>query len=355
LFYRFPTILVLVLKLLIYIQLKSKAYKQISNSNTLYLFTIFINVKIHLFYWISLGIVMCLPVTLEGQQEVTFSQYMFNHQSLNPAYAGSKDYTHFAIIQRTQWSNFPGAPESQAFTFNNKMSQKKFGFGLAGVNDKIGPMSSSRVALDLAYHLPIKDAFLAIGIKAGISNFDFDESIIQTTTPDDMSFTFDEGGKFTPNIGFGIYYHRPRWYAGFSIPWFIENESLTIQKHDYGIVGGLVRITDDFQAKPSMLVKHTKGSAFGYDLSVLLLYRELFWIGPQTRSSFNQDVPGTKFGGGFGMIAGVHLGKSISVGYSYNTSSLGKLINVNHATHEFMLRFDLIPVAKSMLRSPRIF
>jgi hypothetical protein len=103
------------------------------------------------------------------------------------------------------------------------------------------------------------------------------------------------------------------------------------------------------------LVKHTKGSAFGYDLSVLLLYRELFWIGPQTRSSFNQDVPGTKFGGGFGMIAGVHLGKSISVGYSYNTSSLGKLINVNHATHEFMLRFDLIPVAKSMLRSPRIF
>ena len=149
-FYRFPTILVLVLKLLIYIQLKSKAYKQISNSNTLYLFTIFINVKIHLFYWISLGIVMCLPVTLEGQQEVTFSQYMFNHQSLNPAYAGSKDYTHFAIIQRTQWSNFPGAPESQAFTFNNKMSQKKFGFGLAGVNDKIGPMSSSRVALDLA-------------------------------------------------------------------------------------------------------------------------------------------------------------------------------------------------------------
>lgn len=280
---------------------------------------------------------------------------MFNHQSLNPAYAGSKDYSHFAIIHRTQWLNFPGAPESQAFTFNNKMSRKNLGFGLSGVNDKIGPLSINQVALDLAYHLPINDAFLAIGIKAGISNFDFNESLIQTTTPDDMSFTFDEGGKFTPNIGFGIYYHRPRWYAGFSIPWFIENEILNIQKHYYGIVGGLVSISGDFQAKPSMLVKHTNGSAFGYDLSVLLLYRELFWIGPQTRSSFNLDVPTTKFGGGFGMIAGVQFGKSISVGYSYNASSLGKLINVNNATHEFMLRFDLIPATKSMLRSPRIF
>ena len=106
---------------------------------------------------------------------------MFNHQSLNPAYAGSKDYSHFAIIHRTQWLNFPGAPESQAFTFNNKMSRKNLGFGLSGVNDKIGPLSINQVALDLAYHLPINDAFLAIGIKAGISNFDFNEIVTPHT------------------------------------------------------------------------------------------------------------------------------------------------------------------------------
>ena len=85
-----------------------------------------------------------------GQQEVTFSQYMFNHQSLNPAYTGSKDYTQFLILHRTQWINFPGAPESQAFTFNHKMSSKYFGMGISGVNDKIGPISSSRLAIDLA-------------------------------------------------------------------------------------------------------------------------------------------------------------------------------------------------------------
>ncbi|MEK9603626.1 MAG: PorP/SprF family type IX secretion system membrane protein [Flavobacteriaceae bacterium] len=311
--------------------------------------------KQFLLWSILFGIILSYPLTLKGQQELTFSQYMFNHQSLNPAYVGSKDYTHFTILHRTQWLNFEGAPESQTFTFNHKMTPKNFGFGLTGVNDKIGPMNSSRVALDLAYHLPINEAFLAIGIKLGLTNFDFDENMIQTTESNDTAFTFDQEGKFQPNIGFGIYYHRPRWYAGLSIPWFIENEDLNLQQHYYGILGGLLNFSNDIQAKPSVLIKHTRGSDFSYDLSLLALYKEIFWIGPQVRSTLNKGLPNTSFGGGFGIIAGLHLNKSISLGYSYNTSSLGDLISVNHATHEVMLRFDLIPSVKTMLRSPRIF
>ena len=300
-------------------------------------------------------ILFCFPFLLIGQQEVTFSQYMFNHQSLNPAYVGSKDYTQFVILHRSQWMNFPGAPESQAFTFNHKMTAKNFGFGLSGINDKIGPISSSRVAIDLAYHLPINDAYLSIGIKTGLTNYNFDENIIQTTTPNDLAFTFDEEGKFLPNIGFGIYYHRPRWYAGFSVPWFMKTESFNIQKHYYGILGGLLKISDSFEAKPSVLVKHTEGAAIGYDLSVLLLYKTLFWIGPQTRSTLEKGIPSNDWGGGFGLIAGVNLSKNIAVGYAYNTSTLRNLISTNHTTHEIMLRFDLIPALKTVLRSPRIF
>jgi type IX secretion system PorP/SprF family membrane protein len=251
--------------------------------------------------------------------------------------------------------NFPGAPESQAFTFNHKMTSKNFGFGLSGINDKIGPISGGRVAIDLAYHLPINDAYLAIGIKTGMTNFNFDQNIIQTTEANDQAFTFDDEGKFLPNIGFGIYYHRPRWYAGFSVPWFIENEIFNIQRHYYGIVGGLLKISNGFDVKPSVLFKHTEGTAIGYDLSLLLVYKALFWIGPQIRSTLENSIPSNEFGGGFGVIAGVNFNRSMSIGYSYNTSTLGNLISTNHATHEIMLRFDLIPAIKNMLRSPRIF
>lgn len=300
-------------------------------------------------------ILFCCPFLLKGQQEVTFSQYMFNHQSLNPAYAGSKDYTQFVLLHRTQWVNIPGAPESQAFTFNHKMTSKNFGFGFSGVNDKIGPLSSTRVAIDLAYHLPIGNDYLAIGIKTGITNFNFDQNIIQTTEANDKAFTFDDEGKFLPNIGFGVYYHRPRWYAGFSVPWFIADKSFNIQRHYYGILGGLLKISNGFDVKPSILLKHTEGTAFGYDLSLLLVYKNLFWIGPQARSTLENVIPSNDFGGGFGVIAGLNINRNISIGYSYNTSTLGDLISTNHATHEIMLRFDLIPGLKNMLRSPRIF
>ena len=157
------------------------------------------------------------------------------------------------------------------------------------------------------------------------------------------------------NIGFGLYYHRPRWYAGISIPWFIENESFNIQRHYFGIIGGLLNISQDLKLKPSILIKHTSGAPFGYDFSTIMLFKDNFWIGPQLRSTFTSVLPRSKFGGGFGIIAGIHLNKTLSLGYSFNTSSLGKYINVNHATHEIMMRFDLIPAVKNILRSPRIF
>ena len=46
-----------------------------------------------------------------------------------------------------QWLNFDGAPESQSFTFSNKMSPKKLGIGISGVNDKIGPLNNTSVAV----------------------------------------------------------------------------------------------------------------------------------------------------------------------------------------------------------------
>ena len=306
-------------------------------------------------YFIPFLILFLSSLLLKGQQDVTFSQYMFNHQSLNSAYVGSKDYSQFVLLHRTQWMNFPGASESQAFTFNHKMTSKNFGFGLSGVIDKIGPISGGRVAIDLAYHLPINDAYLAIGLKTGMTNFNFDQNIIQTTEANDRAFTFDDEGKFLPNIGFGIYYHGSRWYAGFSVPWFIEDESFNIQRHYYGIAGGLLKISDGFDVKPSVLFKHTKGTTFGYDLSLLLVYKNLFWIGPQIRFTLENVIPSDDFCGGFGVIAGLNLNRSISIGYSYNTSTIGNLISTNHATHEIMLRFDLIPALKNMLRSPRIF
>ena len=37
-----------------------------------------------------------------------FTYYMFNHQSVNPAYVGSKDVINATMINRSQWTGFKG-------------------------------------------------------------------------------------------------------------------------------------------------------------------------------------------------------------------------------------------------------
>ena len=56
----------------------------------------------------------------------------------------------------------------------------------------------------------LKKAFLSIGIKLGVVNYDFDQSIIRTTNVGDNSFVFDGEGEFKSNIGFGMYYHQTK-------------------------------------------------------------------------------------------------------------------------------------------------
>ena len=47
---------------------------------------------------------------LRAQQIEQYTQYVFNHFSVNPAVAGSKDCIDVRLGFRKQWVGFPGAP-----------------------------------------------------------------------------------------------------------------------------------------------------------------------------------------------------------------------------------------------------
>ena len=52
--------------------------------------------------------------TLYSKQDISFNQYMFGHQILNPAYSGSKNISNITSLSRSQWTGFDGAPISQS-------------------------------------------------------------------------------------------------------------------------------------------------------------------------------------------------------------------------------------------------
>ena len=52
-----------------------------------------------------------------GQQDVQFTQYMYNTMSINPGYAGSRGHFTLTGLSRVQWVGLDGAPDTKQSVF----------------------------------------------------------------------------------------------------------------------------------------------------------------------------------------------------------------------------------------------
>ena len=198
-------------------------------------------------------IVFASAFSARAQQDAMFSHYMFNTQSINPGYVGSREVLSVMSVLRSQWINFDGAPRTQTLSINSPLFNDQLGFGFSILNDKIGPIKSTNFALDLAYHLQVTQSGhkLSFGIKGGGNAFSSDFSMLDLDAGDpdqiDPSFSRDVRRKFLPNFGAGFYYNTTKWYAGLSIPNILEKEFDQSQRHYFAIAGALFEINRDIK------------------------------------------------------------------------------------------------------------
>ena len=67
---------------------------------------------------IILALLMVLGTLLsKGQQDPMYTQYIFNLQTVNPAYAGSWQTMGLTALSRVQWVGINGHPSTQTFSF----------------------------------------------------------------------------------------------------------------------------------------------------------------------------------------------------------------------------------------------
>ena len=300
---------------------------------------------------------LIFPVNLYSQQEASFNMYMFNNQMFNPGYVGSKNYSTITFLNRSQWLGFSGAPSTQSFSYASSRGNKNLAIALSGLLDQIGPIQISNLSTDISYQLKIneKEKYLGVGIKLSSSFFEFNTSILNPQQQNDSAlFSFNTPNTLEPNIGFGLYYHTPKFYLGYSIPRMIENEDYFFVRHNYLILGGLINLSKIFDLKPSILLKTSTGSPIAYDFSTLIYLNKTFWVGPQIKNLMSISEKITESGSGLGFIAGLHLGKHFSLGYVLGSSiGISNFDKIN--SHEILLRYDFSPKLIGVLLSPRIF
>ena len=293
---------------------------------------------------------------VNSQQEASFSLYMFNHQLINPAYVGAQDYTQITMTNRSQWQQFQGAPITQSFNIGHRF-RSKIALGASVVHDKIGPLKNTSASLDFAYHLNLnnKNLKLSLGLKFTRRYNSLDYSIINPLEDFDITFSTQPENDSKINFGTGFYLHNEKFYLGVGIPNILKDDLVGLKRNYYLITGGLIKLNNSFQLKPSLLFQATHGNDLIYDNSILVVFKNGFWLGPQYRAKVNSFLPNPKNSGYYGVIAGIHLNKSMSLGYAYQGSLANQAIGITNTSHEVLLRIHLVPNVKGFIRSPRLF
>lgn len=288
----------------------------------------------------------------KAQQSPHYTQYMYNMNVINPAYAGSKEHLSFGLLYRKQWVNLDGAPTTFSFSGSAPVG-KNVGLGLSMVSDEIGPVKEQNVYGDFSYTLNLGGEHrLAFGLKAGATFQRIGlNSQIYGTLPDvnDGAFAQDTNNAYL-NIGSGVFYYTDHYYLAFSVPSMLKSTHLDYNGVKYGsevqhyfVTGGYVfELSPMLKFKPFAMLKSAIGSASSLDVSTNFLYDQKFEIGATYRL---QDS--------FGAMVNYAITPSIRVGYAYD-HVLSDLKIVAQSSHEIILLFD-VNFPKKVSRSPRYF
>ena len=305
---------------------------------------------------ISIVILFLSVSSVFSQQLPQFTQYMFNTISINPAYAGSRETISIVGLHRSQWVGLEGGPETQTLSMHTPMRNENMGLGISFINDKLGYENFSYLYADYSYTIKTSEKTkLAFGMKAGMTHYTLDETLLTDPTVVNDPFFDDVSNRWSPNVGAGLYLHSTRWYLGLSAPRILNTDYnkgrngtldyVALERVSYYITGGYVfDLSENTKLKPSVLLKATNGAPLSFDVSANFLFYEKFWAGAAYRVN--------QYAGAIGGIADFQISKQMRIGYAYEYP-ISDIAPYTSGTHEVLLMFEVFKSKR--IKSPRYF
>jgi len=293
-----------------------------------------------------------------SQQDPQYTQYMYNMNVVNPAYTTNNlGIINVGALYRSQWKNAVGSPETLSF-FTHIPVTNKIETGISFITDKIGDgvLKENNIYADFSYTLKLnKNNNLALGLKAGFTNFETNfNGFVLPEFQDDNAFNENSNTMF-PNIGIGAFYNTNNWYVGASAPNLLNTKHLESNSgisaigsekiHVFFTGGYVYELNRNLKIKPSFLMKAVGGAPLSIDGAINVLFNNKFEGGISYRV-------GDAISGLFNIKATPML--RIGYAYDYTLSNLG---NFNAGTHEIFVLFDLdlFGLKKGYDKSPRFY
>lgn len=297
-------------------------------------------------------VVIASWVDLHAQQDPHYTQYMYNMNVINPAYAGSKENLSIGLLYRKQWVEIEDAPTTFTLSGHSPVG-KNVGLGLSVISDKIGPVEENNIYGDFSYTLNLGGEHkLAFGIKAGITLHQvglFSDIYNTLPDPNDPAFSENTNSSYF-NLGSGLFYYTNKYYLAFSVPNMMKSKHLDFDGREFGseashyfLTGGYVfDVSQNIKFKPFFMLKSAFNAPSSLDLSSNFLFNEKFEAGLTYRLDDS-----------FGAMINYAISPNVKIGYAYD--HIVSDLNVSTpSSHEFILLFDL-NFPKKVSSSPRFF
>ncbi len=289
---------------------------------------------------------------ISAQQDPQYTQYMYNMNIINPAYAGISEGLSVGALYRSQWVGLDGGPETFTFNIHSPVG-KQLALGLSVISDKIGPVEETNTYVDVSYTIPLgMETRLAFGVKGGFTFHDIAIAESQITLVDlSDPFFANAINETTPNIGAGVYFYKPnKYYISISVPNILNGVHLDANgtkigsesEHLFTAAGYVFDLSENFKLKPHALLKYAFDAPVSYDLNANLFMYDLveFGVGYRLDDSFSAMI-------------NFQVTKDLRIGYAYDAINSGLDI-VTNSSHEVFINYDF-NFSSKVSRSPRYF
>lgn len=323
-------------------------------------------------FFIVLTLVMAYGNT-KAQFDTQISNYWATTGFYNPGYAGQSGNLEATLLSRIQWLGMTHAPRSTIVTVDMpfQFMGRVHGVGASMYNDRIGLFSSTVISGQYAWKKKLWKGDLSIGIQGGYIQQSFDGTKVDIDipgsddhTPEDPAIPKTTISGSSIDAAFGIFYSKPKWYAGLSVTHLFGSELdlgqpdsesgggyiVEIPRSYYFTAGYNIQLNNPLlELRPSVLVKTMEMSTLylepdsviekveedltramwrntQIDVSLRMFYKKQFWGGLSWRKG---DAVILSLGAKF---------KMLEVGYAYDFP-ISRIIKESTGSHEIYARY----------------
>jgi len=296
---------------------------------------------------------------LKAQQEIMYSQYMYNMININPAYAGNRGGDNITSLYRKQWVNVAGAPTTYSLSWDRGTGSRKsllnnddrpLGYGLQIYKDQVGIETTQGIQAFYSYRLKFKESVLSLGLSGGVMNYRALYSQVATYTGGDPLFQEDVS-VIVPTAGVGALYATTHWYVGLSVPSLLQTKIMdnkqqitTGSNRHYFLTGGYVfYFSEDLILKPSVMLRAIKGEALQYDINFNAWIQNTVGLGVSYRS---KDALVGMFN--------IRITPQITLGYAYDYL-ISNMTHFSKGSHELIVNFQFNTPKDSHIILPQYY